>query len=89
MGPWFFHWYGLGNYLLNVVDFSGGAAEWIMFFIWFCLTVGEQIVQIIMMPKLFKWVYIEEGASAPASQKSEQQQSVEDDTEGGEGEQAD
>ena len=44
MGPWFFHWYGWAEYLIAILDFDGGVVDWIFLFVWFALTVGEQIL---------------------------------------------
>ena len=78
MGPFFFHWYGFAMYLISILDFDGGVVDWIFLAVWFCLTVGEQILQIVLLPKVFDWAY-----TAPTidNGKSEEEAAVEEEVE--------
>ena len=73
MGPFFFHWYGFAMYLMSILDLDGGVLDWIMLAVWFSLTVFEQILQIILLPKVFDWAY-----TAPIIDNSDKSEDVEE-----------
>ena len=55
-GPFFWFVYCLGEYLLDLWDLDGNATEneWIGFIMWVSLTLTEMLIQVYMMPGLFK-----------------------------------
>jgi len=55
MGPFFFHWYAFGMYMMAVLDGAGDLMDWIFLGVWFFETVFEQVFQIILLPKVFDW----------------------------------
>mmetsp|Transcript_817 Transcript_817/g.1228 ORF Transcript_817/g.1228 Transcript_817/m.1228 type:complete len:103 (-) Transcript_817:144-452(-) len=54
MGPFFFHWYGWGQYLIGVLE-NGGLIDWVFLGVWGAETIMEQVFQISLLPKVFDW----------------------------------
>ena len=53
MGPFFGHWYAYGTYLMSYQNQD--LDYWLGAFVWFCWTVFEELVQIILLPQVFSW----------------------------------
>lgn len=55
-GPFFWHFYALAKYLEDLWDLDGSATEneWIGLIMWVSLTLAEMLVQIYMMPGIFR-----------------------------------
>ena len=55
MGAFVQQWYALGVYLINAEGIYATLGFWLGFLLYFSLTVAEQIFQITMMPRIYRW----------------------------------
>lgn len=53
-GPFFFHWYAFGMYMIGMLE-NGDVLDYIFLAVWGAETIMEQVFQIILLPKVFEW----------------------------------
>ena len=53
-GPFFAHWYAFGLYLTFALD-GGRVIDLVFLAVWFALTVVEEVIQLLMLPKVYEW----------------------------------
>ena len=54
LAPFWKEWYDFGVYLL-LLDGGTTLMYWIGMALWFCLTVFEGVIQLLILPKVFAW----------------------------------